>query len=69
MITYKEIKQNEKIRAYIKKADESLCSLGFTEHGFAHVCLVAERAGVILTRLGYDEKEIGKGYALMKRPL
>ncbi|MBQ8840079.1 MAG: HD domain-containing protein [Clostridia bacterium] len=58
MITYNDIKHNEKIRAYIKKADESLLALGFTEHGFAHVTLVAERAGKILQALGYDEKTI-----------
>ncbi|MBQ7761637.1 MAG: HD domain-containing protein [Clostridia bacterium] len=58
MLTYNDIKQDEKIRAYIKKADESLKALGFTEHGFAHVTLVAERAGKILKELGYDEKTI-----------
>ena len=55
MITYKEIKANEAIKAYIKKADESLNALGFTEHSFAHVGLVANRAEYILTTLGYDE--------------
>ncbi len=58
MITYKEIKENEAIRAYIKKADESLCTLGFTEHSFAHVGLVASRAEYILSELGYDEHTI-----------
>ncbi len=58
MLTYNQIKQDEKIRAYIKKADESLKALGFTEHGFAHVSLVAERAGQILKELGYDDKMI-----------
>lgn len=58
MITYKEIKNNEAIKAYIKKADESLCALGFTEHSFAHVGLVAKRAEYILSELGYDAHTI-----------
>ena len=58
MITYKEIKNNEAIKAYIKKADESLCALGFTEHSFAHVGLVANRAEYILSEMGYDSHTI-----------
>lgn len=58
MITYNDIKHNEKIKAYIKKADESLSTLGFTEHSFAHVGLVANRAEYILSELGYNEHDI-----------
>lgn len=58
MITYEDIKKNESIKAYIKKADESLNALGFTEHSFAHVCLVAARAEMILSKLGYSERDV-----------
>ena len=58
MITYEELKQNEDIRTYICKADESLVKLGFTEHSFAHVCKVAETADDIMRTLGYDEHTI-----------
>lgn len=58
MITYNDIKHNEKIKAYIKKADESLSTLGFTEHSFAHVGLVASRAEYILRELDYSEHDI-----------
>ncbi len=58
MITYEQIKQNEAIRTYIKKADESLLSLGYTEHSFAHVTKVAETAGYILEELGYPEHDV-----------
>ena len=54
----KDIKKSEEVRAYIQKADESLLSLGFTEHSFAHVTKVAELAGQILTILGYSEHEV-----------
>ena len=58
MITYEELKQNEEIRTYIRKADESLVALGFTEHSFAHVCKVAETAAAIMKTLSYDEHTI-----------
>ena len=58
MVSYKDIKKNESINTYIKKADESLRALGFTEHSFAHVTKVAEDAGMILETLGYTEHEV-----------
>ena len=58
MITYNDIKHNENIRTYIKKADEALGVLGYTEHSFAHVAKVAETAGQILSTLGYSEREV-----------
>ena len=58
MLTYNEITQNEAIKTYIIRADESLGALGFTEHSFAHVTHVAETAGYILKTLGYDDRTI-----------
>ena len=58
MITYEQIKSNPTIRTYIEKADESLVSLGYTEHSFAHVSKVAETAGYILSELGYSEHDV-----------
>lgn len=57
MVTYEQIKANEDIRTYIKKADESLTALGYTEHSFAHVTKVAEVAGYILKETGHTEHE------------
>lgn len=54
MITFEEIIKNEQIRVYIKKADEALGELGFTEHSFAHVTKASEKAAEILATLGYD---------------
>lgn len=61
-MTYEEIKNNEAINTYIRCADESLTALGYTEHSFAHVTVVAENAGYILETLGYDSHvvELGK---------
>ena len=58
MITFEEIKKNEAIKTYIKKADESLVALGYTEHSFAHVTKVALDAARILETLGYPPREI-----------
>lgn len=57
MITLEDIKNNEHIRTYITKADESLIALGFTEHSFAHVTKVADTAKYILRTLGYPERD------------
>ena len=58
MLTYQAVKNNPEIRTYIKRADESLDALGFTEHSFAHVGRVAETAGYILEELGYPERDV-----------
>lgn len=56
-MTYQEIRKNEEIRAYIKKGNDNLGVLGFTDHSEAHSALVAERAAEILVLLGYSEYE------------
>ena len=56
-ITFEEIKNSEVIKTYIRKADESLIALGYTEHSFAHVTKVAQIARDILLTLGYSERE------------
>ena len=58
MVTFAEIKTNDVINTYIRKADESLIALGFTEHSFAHVTKVAETAAYILSTLNYSEHEV-----------
>ncbi len=57
-MTYNEIKKNKAIHNYITAADASLAALGFTEHSFAHVTAVAEKAGYILETLGYDDRTV-----------
>ena len=57
-MTYEEIKKNEAINTYIRQADASLVALGYTEHSFAHVTLVAEKAGYILQTLGYPQRTV-----------
>ena len=58
MVTFEEIKNNEAINTYIRKADQTLSELGFTEHRFAHVGMVATNASYIMETLGYSEREV-----------
>ena len=55
---YEEIRNNEEIRAFLKKGNDNLGVLGFTDHSTAHCALVAERAADILRELGYDQHMI-----------
>ena len=57
-MTYAELKENPIIKTYITHADRSLGALGFTEHSFAHVGMVAHRAEYILRTMGYSQRTI-----------
>lgn len=57
IVTYKYIKQNPDIMEYIRRADRALEVQGYTEHSFAHVEIVAQNASMILTELGYDQRQ------------
>ena len=58
MVTYKEVRENEDIKTYIKMADQTLASMRFTEHSFAHVVRCADVAGNLLKEFGYDQRTI-----------
>lgn len=58
MVTFEDIKKDEAIKVYIKRADEALGKLGYTEHSFSHVLKVADSAMYILRTLGYSEHEV-----------
>lgn len=52
---YSELKDNEEIHSLIKKGNDNLGILGYTDHSEAHAKLVAERAAEILKKLGYKK--------------
>lgn len=56
MITVDDVKKNEEVKQLIKKSDEILGVIGYTEHGERHASLGANIAYNILTRLKYPEK-------------
>ena len=61
MVTYNEIKNNEEIKTYIRMADETMNSLKFTEHSFAHVVRTSDMVGQILSKLGYSRRIVELG--------
>ena len=44
-MTYKDIQKNEVVNAYIKKGNDNLGVLGYTDHSSGHSSLVAEMLG------------------------
>jgi len=52
----KDLQDNPRTRIYMENADKYLESIGYTEHGFRHAKIVAERARMILSKLNYPER-------------
>lgn len=57
-MTFEKIKQNAEVCALIRKGNEKLGVLGYTDHSQAHCTVVAEQAARILSKLGYSKKDI-----------
>ncbi len=57
LITLDDVKKDAQVRAYIKRADENLDVVGFTEHGFRHCGIVAKLAKRTLLQVGLPERE------------
>ena len=57
-VTYKAIKNMPEVNAYIEQGNRVLGALGFTEHSRGHAVKVAETAGDILEKLGYNEHTV-----------
>lgn len=57
LITGDFVRNHPRVKMFIRKADEALAEIGYTEHGERHVSLVAHIAYNVLTRLGYPERE------------
>lgn len=56
VVTLEMVRADPYIVAYIKRADEQMGVLGYTEHGERHATLVSRIAYNILSRLGYPER-------------
>src|SRR5215471_10059082 len=56
-ITPEMVAENPRVKIFIRKADEALAEIGYTEHGERHVTLVSNIAYNVLKRLGYPERE------------
>lgn len=56
MVTLEKIKKDPYVDSFIKRSNEYLGALGFTEHGYRHISLVSTIAKNILERLGYPQR-------------
>ena len=55
---YSEIIKNEEVLAYIRKGNEKLGMLGYTDHSEVHTAIVAKHAAMILKQFGYPDHDI-----------
>lgn len=57
-MTYKDIRHNEEVNELLKKGNQNLGLLGYTDHSQAHCVRVAETAAHILKKFGCPEHDI-----------
>ena len=57
MITFSKIKNNSHLLEFIKQSERALKNEGYTNHGLAHVQLVADRARTVAREMGLSKEE------------
>jgi len=57
MITLAQVKKNPQILEFIKGTENVLAALSYTDHGFRHADLVADRARTIAKEIGLSGRE------------
>jgi hypothetical protein len=57
IVTFDSVREYPRVKVFVRKADEALAEIGYTEHGERHVGLVAHIAYNTLKRLGHPERE------------
>ena len=55
-IVLKDIMKDDEVKALLKASAVQMTMLGYTEHSFRHVRLVANKCGEILASLGHDSR-------------
>ena len=56
-VTVEDVRHDPEVRQFVRKADENLAVLGYTEHGPRHAGLVADIAQNVLLRLGHPRRD------------
>ncbi|MDD3894375.1 MAG: HD domain-containing protein [Syntrophomonadaceae bacterium] len=51
-----ELRSNDIVAGLIKRGNQHLGMIGYTDHGSIHLAVVSKLSGEILTKLGYDKK-------------
>lgn len=57
-ITVEDVKNSEKVRAYLEQSNKTLGVMGYTDHGLRHAAVVSKIAGEVLRDLDYDSRTI-----------
>jgi len=57
LVSFEAVREHPRVKVFVRKEDEALAEIGYTEHGERHVGLVAHIAYNILKRLGHAERE------------
>jgi len=57
-ITLKDVEKNDAISTYIKRGDDVLSVMGYTDHSAGHTLKIASGASMILETFGYTKREI-----------
>lgn len=55
-ITVEDVKNSEKVRAYLEQSNKTLAVMGYTDHGLRHAAVVSNIAGEVLRDLDYDSR-------------
>lgn len=62
MVTLEDVRKNKEVNDMIATSSSVLEAMRYTEHGIRHASYVSRNTGLILQKLGYDDKtvELGK---------
>lgn len=58
LITLKDVRENEEVKTFLQISEKQIRILGYTEHSFRHVTLVAKTAGDILSAMKFPERDV-----------
>lgn len=61
VLTLDDIRNDPRVETYIRKGDELLAAMGYTEHSFRHAALVSRITEQVLSRLGAPAREVELG--------
>jgi metal-dependent HD superfamily phosphatase/phosphodiesterase len=55
-VSYDAVVANDKVQTWIRKANEQMSTIGYTEHGHRHAKIVAKRARAVCLETGHDAR-------------
>lgn len=58
LITLEDVRRDREVDTFVRLGNQYLGEMGFTEHGYRHLNLVVERGRLIMSELGFSEREV-----------